>query len=186
MIKVTLLGDSIRMGYGQFVPGLLGDNYTVFQPADNCKFAKFTLRSILDWNDDIEGSDIIHWNNGIWDITTCVDGDPLTDIDEYLTTMIRVAKQLKKRAKKVIFATTTPVRDPAGSGYESNARIMEYNRIVVPELQKLGIMINDLHSIVYPNVDKYVCDDNLHMNSTGYEALAKQVVKAIKEAENEI
>ena len=186
MIKITLLGDSIRMGYGQLVPGMLGDNYTVFQPADNCKFAKFTLRSILDWNVNIEGSDIIHWNNGIWDISTCVDDAPLTDIEDYVNTMTRIAVQLKKRAKKVIFATTTPVRDPVGSGFESNARIIEYNRFVVPELQKLGIMINDLHSVVYPNIDKYVCEDNLHMNSSGYEALAKQVVKAIKEAEDAI
>lgn len=36
MIKVTLLGDSIRMiGYGQVVPTLLGEDFDVFQPTDN-------------------------------------------------------------------------------------------------------------------------------------------------------
>ena len=44
MIKVTLLGDSIRMiGYGLEVPALLGEDFEVFQPDDNCRFAKYTL-----------------------------------------------------------------------------------------------------------------------------------------------
>ena len=43
MIKVTLLGDSIRLiGYGKKVPELLGDDFEIFQPDINCKFAKNT------------------------------------------------------------------------------------------------------------------------------------------------
>lgn len=39
MIKVALLGDSIReIGYGTVVPQMLGDDYEVFQPAENCRF----------------------------------------------------------------------------------------------------------------------------------------------------
>ena len=39
MKKVVLLGDSIRLiGYGKKVPEMLGDNYTVFQSEDNCRF----------------------------------------------------------------------------------------------------------------------------------------------------
>lgn len=185
MTKITLLGDSIRMGYGKIVPGMLGDNYTVFQPAENCRFAKYTLRGIFDWREGIEGSDIIHWNNGLWDITTCVDGTPFTDVDEYIKTMIRVGGLLKERAKEVIFATTTAVNDN-GNPHDRNFRIIEYNNAVVPHLKKLGIRINDLHSVIYPNISKYVCEDNLHMNSAGYEALACKVVSAIKEAEKSI
>lgn len=50
MIRVTLLGDSIRMiGYGLKVPVLLRDDFEVFQPKDNCRFAKYTLRGLFDW-----------------------------------------------------------------------------------------------------------------------------------------
>lgn len=184
-MKITLLGDSIRMGYGKLVPDLLGENYTVFQPSENCRFAKYTLRGIFDWRENISGSDIIHWNNGLWDCTTCVDGIPFTDIDEYVKTMVRVGKLLKDRAKEVIFATTTAVNDN-GTTYDKNNLIIEYNNAVVPELKKLGIRINDLHSVIYPNISKYVSEDKLHMNSDGYEALAKKVVEAIKEAESYI
>ena len=52
MKKVTLLGDSIRMiGYGLKVPELLGEEYDVFQPDDNCRFAKYTLRGLFDWKE---------------------------------------------------------------------------------------------------------------------------------------
>ena len=39
-MKVTLLGDSIRLiGYGKEVEKLLGDEFEVFQPEDNCRFS---------------------------------------------------------------------------------------------------------------------------------------------------
>ena len=182
MTKITLLGDSIRMGYGQLVPDMLGENYTVYQPEENCRFAKYTLRGLFAWQHGIEGSDIIHWNNGLWDITTCVDGEPFSDKEEYIKTMVRIGKLLKERAKEVIFATTA-VND-SGNPYDKNFRIAEYNEAVVPELKKLGIRINDLYSVVHPNIDKYVCEDFLHMTEEGNEVLARHVVNAIKEAES--
>ena len=55
MKKVTLLGDSIRqIGYGTKVPELLGDEYQVFQPEDNCRFVKYTLRMLFDLKTEIE------------------------------------------------------------------------------------------------------------------------------------
>ncbi len=185
MTKVTLLGDSIRMGYGKLVPDMLGEEYEVFQPSENCRFSKYTLRGLFDWREGIEGSDIIHWNNGLWDITTCVDGEPFSDLDEYIKNMLRIAGLLKERAKVVIFATTTAVNDN-GNPYDRNFRIEKYNAAIVPELEKIGIIINDLHSVIAPNIERYVCEDNLHMNSEGYEALARKVVSAIKDAEKAI
>ena len=59
MIKVTLLGDSIRMiGYGRVVPTLLGENFDVFQPNENCRFAKYTLRGLFDWEKGIIINDL--------------------------------------------------------------------------------------------------------------------------------
>ena len=181
MRKITLLGDSIRMGYGKIVPDMLGADYTVFQPSENCRFSKYTLRGLFDWRADIEGTDIVHWNNGLWDMTPCVDGIPFCDIDEYIKNMVRIAGLLKKRAKVVIFATTTPVRDAAL--YDRNDLIIKYNEAIVPVLRDMGIIINDLHSVVYPKVSEYVCNDNIHLTDEGYRAVAEKVVNAIKEAE---
>ena len=71
MKKVALLGDSIRLlGYGTKVPELLGEEYEVFQPEDNCRFVKYTLRMLFELREQIQDSDIIHWNNGLWDTST--------------------------------------------------------------------------------------------------------------------
>ena len=92
--------------------------------------------------------------------------------------MIRVAKELKKLGKRVIFATTTPVHHEFS--FNDNNIIKRYNASVVPKLKELGIEINDLHSIVMQDLYKYVGDDKIHLSEAGIEICAEQVVKAIQ------
>ncbi|MBQ8233495.1 MAG: SGNH/GDSL hydrolase family protein [Lachnospiraceae bacterium] len=179
--KITLLGDSIRfIGYGKKLPELLGEEFTVFQPNENCRFSKYTLRGVMvNWAADIADSDIIHWNNGLWDTMDHGEG-VLTSEDEYVANMIRIADILKKRAKKVIFATTTPVAPDYQ--YSNIERIERYNAILVPELEKRGIIINDMYSFVQPNIDTYIRkDDHIHLTEEGIWACAKRVKEVILE-----
>lgn len=180
MKKVTLLGDSIRLiGYGTKVPEMLGEEYEVFQPEDNCRFVKYTLRMLFDFKAQIEGSDVIHWNNGLWD--TCPlfgDGKPFTNEAEYVENIITVAKLLKQMGKRVIFATTTPVHEDFPTN--DNGLICRYNQAVVPKLQELGIEINDLHSAVAQDVHRYIGEDQIHLSAEGVDLCAKMVVNAIK------
>ena len=46
-MKVTLLGDSIRQQYTPKVKELLGEDYEVWAPEDNCRFVKYTLHGVL-------------------------------------------------------------------------------------------------------------------------------------------
>ena len=181
MKKVTLLGDSIRqIGYGTKVPELLGEEYEVFQPEDNCRYVKYTLRMLFDFKAQIEGSDIIHWNNGLWDTCTNLydDGKPFSNEEEYVENMLRVAKELKKLGKRVIFATTTPVHYEFP--YNDNNIIKRYNDLIVPKLQEIGIEINDLHTTVMQDLYKYIGVDQIHLSEEGIAVCAEQVVKAIK------
>ncbi len=178
MKKIVLLGDSIRLiGYGKAVPGMMGEGYEVFQPTDNCRYAKYTLRCIFrEWADMLADSDVIHWNNGLWDAINYGDGW-FTDAEEYVKNILRIAENLKKHAKTVIFATTTPVvHDDA-----RNAVIKEYNALVVSELQKRDIVINDLHSLVDSDREKYICEDGVHLSEAGIKECGEQVAKIIKE-----
>ena len=181
MKKVTLLGDSIRqIGYGTRVPELLGEDYEVFQPEENCRFVKYTLRMLFDYRAQIEGSDVIHWNNGLWDITTGLfdDGEPFTSEQEYVENMLRVAKELKKLGKRVIFATITPVHNEYV--YNKNSVIQRYNELIVPKLQEMGIEINDLHATVMQDLYKYIGQDQIHLSPEGIEICAKQVADMIR------
>jgi hypothetical protein len=179
MKKVALLGDSIRqLGYGKRVPEMLGEEYTVFQPKDNCRFAKYTLRGLFDWRRELEDCDVIHWNNGLWDICELFGDGPFTSEEEYVETMLRVARILKGYTDRVIFATTTPV--PHGHEYNKNETIIRYNELIVPKLCEMGFVINDLHALVYSNLDTYLLEsDKIHLTDEGIEACAKQVTECI-------
>ena len=181
--KIVLLGDSIRLwGYGTKVPTLLGDNYEVAQPEDNCRFVKYTLRGLFDWQDIIKDADIIHWNNGLWDCTEIFEDGLFTSEEEYIENMLRVATLLKKITPNVIFATTTPVWDEFE--WTHNDKIKRFNEIIVPRLQEIGIKINDLHSAVSKDIHKYIKEcDKIHLSDEGIDLCAKMVVDAIKELE---
>lgn len=180
MIKVTLLGDSIRkIGYGLVVPDLLGENFEVFQPNDNCRFAKYTLRGLFDWQKSMEGTQIVHWNNGLWDICDLFGDGMFTSESEYAETMLRIADILISRYDKVIFATTTPVT--AQNKHNKNSEIEKYNKLIVPLLQKKGVIINDLYGLVAADIDKYIRkDDNIHLTEDGIAVCGKQTADLIR------
>ena len=182
-MKVSFIGDSIRIQYTPFVKKLLGDGYEFFEPKENCRFAKYTLRGIFDWEKDMRGSRIVHWNNGLWDVCDLFGDGLFSSESEYVENMLRVADILKSRYETVIFATTTPVSTL--NKYNSNDDIRRYNEIIVPLLSERGIVINDLYSLIASDVDKYVSDDLIHLNDAGIDICAAQVAKIIdREAKN--
>lgn len=180
-MKITLLGDSIRqIGYGPKVPALLGDEFEVWQPEENCRFAQYTLRGMYDWAEGMKGSELVHWNNGLWDNCDIYGDGMFTPLETYVDFMVRIAKILKKRHGKVIFATTTPVT--AQNPYTINEDIILYNKTIVPVLEDLGVVINDLHSLMYADIDKYIRkDDNIHLTDAGADVCAEQVARIIRE-----
>lgn len=189
MKKIVLLGDSIRMSYGKTVAEKLGDDFSVWEPDDNCRYAQNTYQHLSDdewdgWAAQVRNCDIIHWNNGLWDIKHWFEDGPLTPVEFYVDTMIRIAKFLLKHSKIVIFATTTPVRDTNPTIY--NSEVIAYNQALVPELQKLGIVINDLHSLVAADIPRYIqASDHIHLTEDGVSLCAAQVEKIIRQwAEN--
>jgi len=179
MKKVVLLGDSIRLiGYGKKVPELLGSDYEVWQPEENCRFAKYTLRMLFDYADKLKEADIIHWNNGLWD--TCDlfgEGRSFSDVDEYTENMVRIATILKRYTDKIIFATTTPITT---NPHNTNENIAYFNACVVEKLVPLGVVINDLYSTVMSDLEANICDDGIHLSETAIDICAKQVAEAIQ------
>ncbi len=179
--KVVLLGDSIRfIGYGARVAELLSDECDVWQPDDNCRFAKYTLRMLVDYQEQIKGADVIHWNNGLWDVSDNFGDGPFTDLDEYMKNMLRIADLLLSMGKTVIFATTTPTHPDYE--YEAYDRTKEYNAALVPELQKRGVLINDLFTLMDEHRFDGICEDKIHLSELGIELCADKVAETIKNA----
>ena len=161
---------------------MLGDGYTVYQPEDNCRFVKYTLRGMFDWYDGLKDADVIHWNNGLWDATELFGDGTFTTEEEYINDCLRIVKILKKITPNIIFATTTPVWDEFE--YTHNDKIQRFNEIIVPVLKAEGVVINDLYSAVASDVHKYVKEcDKIHLSDEGIDLCAKLVCEKIKEFE---
>ena len=181
MKKVVLLGDSIRLiGYGLKVPEFLGKDYSVYQSEDNGRFTQYTLRMLFEDAQNIQGADVIHWNNGHWDLCYLFgDGKSFTPIDVYEGNIARIAELLKKITPKVIFATTTPVKD--GYWHQNNAVIEKYNAAAIKALKNTGVVINDLYSAVVKNVEENIGEDKIHLSDKGIDLCAKLVADKIKQ-----
>ena len=180
MKKVVLLGDSIRLSYGNRVRELLGPDYTVWGPDDNCRFASYTLRMLFDYREQMRGADVIHFNCGLWDMCDLFGDGPFTPVDVYVEQMVRIAAILKSYAPNgtVIFATTTPP-SPEMWGHDIE-RVRAYNAAVVAALEPLGIVINDLFTPVAEDVEHMICEDLIHSTPYGVEVLAQQVADLIR------
>ena len=91
MKKIYLIGDSIRFGatgspgYGVFVTEKLAGEAEVYAPKVNCAFCQHTFRYLHEWAASApkEEIDVVHWNNGLWDVLRLLGDDPFTDLDYY-------------------------------------------------------------------------------------------------------
>ena len=208
MKKVLLLGDSIRMGYDEFVKEYLAHEAEVFFNEDNGRFLQYTLRCLQDWKEQSripDDVDVVHWNNGLWDVghlgigatheaeaLTATSGitsggfayeeDNLTPPDFYRHMLVRVYKRIRLLfpVSKVIFAYTTPiVGDSPPFLFRCNEEVCRYNAIARSTLEPLGVVFNDLYSFADANA-RELHRDWVHYNDDGSRLLARRVCEAIR------
>ena len=184
-MKVALLGDSIRFGagyiagYGERVSDLLAPDFEVFQPDENCKYAKYTLRMLFDYREVMKDCSIVHFNVGHWDVCDLFGDGTFSTEEEYRDNVVRIARLLKSRHDAVIFATTTPVRNE--NIHNKNENIARFNAIAVEALEKEGVIINDLNSLLIGDIDRYICSDLIHLSVEGVDVCAEAVAAKIRE-----
>ena len=203
MKTVVLIGDSIRLCYQQRVAELLGDGVRVLAPEENCRFTKYALWGMFNWM-ECWGSpkpDVIHWNTGIWDLHRCTsDGQVFTPLPEYLEHNRRLAEQMESYCKNLIWATVTPggrqLDEQKKTNYVMNQTapkvflcdgqrkwnedVKKYNDACSAMLNRRGVKINDLYSLVINNTDEYICEDGIHPSAAGVGAMAEQTAMIIK------
>jgi len=193
MKNILLIGDSIRYGappsspgYGKYVKEMYGETASVYAPDDNCRFAQYTLRYLFDWRNQFKDVkfDVIHWNNGLWDVLRLNGDEPLTHIDIYTYTLERIYNMMKKLfpEAKIIFANSTSVieawANPDFMRYNSD--IEKYNAAATKLMENLGVSVNDLYSLTSSFADN-LHSDWVHFGDDGSKIIAEAVVKKINE-----
>ncbi len=171
MKRIVLIGDSIRMGYDKYVKEALEGAAEVYYPAENCRFAQYTLRFLHEWKkkgewpDDV---DLVHWNVGLWDVSEIYDDEPLASLEHYADMIARIDKRIRMLfpKAKVVFATSTAVREEGYRGvfHRYNATIERFNATALKTLADTDTIINDLYAHTCNVLPEY-CSDMTHYNT---------------------
>ncbi len=195
--KVLLLGDSISIGYTNFVTGILLDRVHVFRPLNNggsylnCEGTTKARKELPKWLGD-GNWDAIHFNFGLHDLKH-VDAatgrnsrkpeDPLqASPEQYGKNMEWIVQQLTATNAKLIFATTTPYPENPGGPLRDAGLPAKYNQIALPIMHRNKIDINDLYSFLLPRMEELMPPRNVHLTPAGSLELAKHVVEHIERA----
>ena len=191
MKKVLLLGDSICAWYSRRVAEALdGKCEVVYDNTENGRFSAFTLHKLGQLIEKHGHFDIVHFNNGYWDMATLPNGEYMLSPEEYTHFLKRIIDLSRFCGADVIFATTVPLpsdgeaADNAGTGsnveFKAN-RVEFYNKAATELCEKENVTINDLYSLCLKVENYYKGPDNLHLTDEGNQACAEQVAKVILE-----
>ena len=188
MKKVLLLGDSIRMGYDDYVKEELKEYQVFYEPEDNGRFITYTIWMFNNLNSRFGPFDVVHFNTGYWDMNReGPDGEPETPLEDYKHNLKRLIRLIRQTKAIPVFATTIPIYDnPFKDGeYEPtnyrNAWVLEYNKAALEVMKEEGVLVNDLYVLLEKEKRYCKCYDSLHLTEEGYQKCAKQVAQVIRE-----
>ena len=155
-LKTLILGDSISLGYRNFVRQMLNEKVNVIYPPENGRSISYTFRSLYEWSRDLRWSndiDLVYWNNGLWDVVHIFDDEthtPLPVYAQYIECTFNRLKYMFPKAK-IVFATSTPVLEDEYDKnvfYRNNGEIQIYNQIATQVILNKGGTVHDLYTLI--------------------------------------
>ena len=194
MKKVLLLGDSIRMGYDEYVKEILsGEFEVIYDDADNGRFSAYTLWQANQFFKNYGRFDVVHWNNGYWDMNIEYPmKEAMHPVDEYVHFLGRILNGIRNNGAVPVFATTTPIlqkelaaeviKEGVAPFEYDNEWVKKYNAAAVSFMKKEGVIVNDLYSLCLADKHYYKCPDLLHLTEEGYKKCAEQTADIIRKA----
>ncbi len=190
MKHITLLGDSIRLGYQDTVKHCLKEHAEIWSPDDNCMHSIHHLFNLA-WYVE-RPADIIHFNFGLWDCRRLGRNrsENAVPVEVFTRNLDFILEKVKASTRAtLIWATITPVvQDRYNARFNQPfdpCRIASdvdlYNAAAAPILQKHQIQVNDLNAYVTQRgPELLICDDGVHYTSSAYQELGQRVVDQIR------
>lgn len=188
MKKVLLLGDSIRMGYDDYVKEELKECEVYYDKDDNGRFIAYTIWMFNNQNNNYGPFDVVHFNTGYWDMNREAEGEPETLPEEYIHGLKKLIRLIRKSGATPVFALTTPIYDTEKEedGYQvtnyKNSWVKDYNEIALKVMEEENVQVNDLYSLLLDGKRYYKCPDSLHLIEDGYKKCAIAVASAVRKA----
>lgn len=181
--KVVLIGDSIRIGYQSFVTEDLKNLASVYGPEQNGGTSENILKNIDRWIPS-ENLDVIHLNCGLHDIKVEKDTDiNQIPLEDYIRNLKEIFKNLKKKSKVVIWATSTIIDENSHNKIKPFYRFFDdlekYNQASILVAKEFNIPVNNLYEFS-ENIKNLLTDDGVHFTEEGYKLLGEKVSSFIK------
>lgn len=187
MADVVLIGDSIRMGYEAVVRRELA-GVDVWSSEENGGDSRRVREKLPAWA-MAHRPKVVHVNCGLHDLKKDFEtGTSQVGLDEYRDNVTAILTQLKQEINgTVIWAMTTPVNEQwhhERKGFDRfEADVRAYNAVAGEICAKLGVVINDLYSVVMAaGRDALLNPDGVHFGEAGCEVLGKAVAAEIRKA----
>lgn len=190
MHHVFLLGDSIRMGRNDGLPGyepalraLTAGAWEIHSPAENCRFAQYALRYAHQWAAacDREAVALVVFNAGLWDVLRILGDEPLTPPEVYRLMLARLTRRLQALFPhaRLLFLTSTPTLEAryTGDSCRKNSDIRHYNAIARQVMEENGLAVLDLFALAEKFPEDYFAD-HVHFAAAGSKALAEAIYEA--------
>ena len=191
MHQVSLIGDSIRLGYEPAARAALSDVAFVWGPAENAQHSTNILLNFWSWIATRQ-PDVVHINCGHWDTRRVIAGRdqnivPPEAYGQNVRQILTLAKEFTRR--QVIWATITPLNEP--NAMRSHARsglagrtadsIARYNAAAIEVARSLDVPVNDLHTFVMRNGGlATLSDDGVHFPPSMTDKLGVEVASFIR------
>ncbi|MGC4015661.1 MAG: SGNH/GDSL hydrolase family protein [Luteolibacter sp.] len=176
--NLLVLGDSLSIGYTLPLRKLLDGKYNTVRAMEkkgapvNCETSTRYLANMDVWLGKTKWS-VITFNCGHWD-TNRVDGAIVTPLETYRENLQKIVDRLKKTEARLIWVTSTALRDPAS---QKDKDLVIYNQAAREIMERNHIEICDVRPISSGFTSER--EDDAHMNSKGSKILAGEVAKAI-------
>ncbi len=180
--RVLIVGDSISLGYGQFIADWLPKTYSVTRIPTNGGSSANLLAHAEAWIIRPQPN-IIIVNAGIHDCTA--NGSRIgaqTTRDEYAQNMSRIIRKIKSDTDaRLIVLTTTPLNEAITGSWPDVARNSEIdarNDILRTICAREGVELLDLNAVIRPRVAE-LTSDGIHRNAEGDRITAQFVADGI-------
>lgn len=175
--RVLLIGDSITGGYGPKVEEALKGKASVARLTTSKSIGDPVLLTEVALVLGQCRFDVVHFNNGLHG-SGYSEEEYAKQFPELLATIRRHAAQAK-----LIWATTTPVRETGNLGAlaEQTKRVEARNNIAAGIVGSEKIAVDDLFGLVKDHPE-YWSADGVHFNAQGIAAQAAQVANQVAAA----
>jgi lysophospholipase L1-like esterase len=189
-MKVVLVGDSIRLGYQQYVQSELSGFAEVTGSEGNGGSSQKVLdhldRCVIDL-----APDVVHLNAGLHDIRRPIGGTVnQVTLEDYYRNIGTITERIRNETgARLIWATSTPFDEKAHNEVHETMRdfrrfaadLAVYNEGLLDQARLLELEINDLNAVVLKaGPEKLLDTDGVHFTDEGYEILGKAVADFIR------